>query len=160
MANAILSGVAQGLQPLWGNHYGQKDSRGLSLLLRNGLLFNMLLSAAVYLFLLLFDEPVIRIFNQDPSLVHAASQALPIFTLSIIPMSLGLILTAYFYSTKRTVQADGIAVCRGIFLKALCIFYMPVLLGSITIWLAPFVAEGITLLLSLLLKKSSKLVYA
>ena len=160
MANAILSGVAQGLQPLWGNQYGRKDTRGLSLLLRDGLALNAVLAVLIYLLLAVFDKTVIRIFNQDTALVEAAAQALPLFSLSVLPMALGLIFTAYFYSTKRTVQADVIAVCRGIVIKALCIFCMPVLFGSGTIWLAPLAAEGITLLLSLVLKRTARLVYA
>ena len=30
LANAILSGVAQGLQPLWGNCYGERDTDGMN----------------------------------------------------------------------------------------------------------------------------------
>lgn len=159
LANAILSGVAQGLQPLWGNHYGQKDTGGLKSLLRDGITINAALSVLVYGFLSLLAAPVIRIFNQEPALVEAASQALPLFALSFIPMALNLIFTAYFYSTKRTVQADVIAISRGIVVKAACIFLMPALLGEGVIWLAPLAAECITLVLALFLGKKSKLLY-
>lgn len=30
LANAILSGVAQGLQPLWGNSYGKHDNEEMN----------------------------------------------------------------------------------------------------------------------------------
>lgn len=30
LANAVLSGVAQGLQPLWGNCYGKQDTNGMN----------------------------------------------------------------------------------------------------------------------------------
>ena len=159
LANAILSGVAQGLQPLWGNHYGQKDTGGLKSLLRDGIAINTVLAVLVYGVLFLLATPIICIFNQEPALVEAASKALPLFALSFILMALNLIFTAYFYSTKRTVQADVIAVSRGIVVKAVCIFLMPSMLGEGVIWLAPLAAEGITLVLSILFNRCSQLAY-
>ena len=156
LANAILSGVAQGLQPLWGNCYGEQDTDGMNEYFRWGIRINATLSVAIYGLLLFFTEPVIRIFNQDLELVQNASAALPLFSLSFIPMALNLIYTAFLYSTKRTLQADAISFSRGIVLKAAAIFCLPALLGGDTIWLAPLAAELLTLLLALVLSKTAK----
>ena len=156
LANAILSGVAQGLQPLWGNCCGKRDTDGMNEYFRWGRRINVILSSAIYGLLLFFTESVIRIFNQDPELVQNASTALPLFSLSFIPMALNLIYTAFLYSTKRTLQADAISFSRGVVLKAAAIFCLPVLLGGDTIWLAPLAAEFLTLLLALALSKTSK----
>lgn len=157
LANAILSGVAQGLQPLWGNCYGEQDTDGMNEYFRWGIRINATLSVAIYGLLLFFTEPVIRIFNQDLELVQNASAALPLFSLSFIPMALNLIYTAFLYSTKRTLQADAISFSRGIVLKAAAIFCLPALLGGDTIWLAPLAAEMLTLLLARMLFKTSNL---
>lgn len=61
LANAILSGVAQGLQPLWGNCYGRRDTNEIKWFFRCGLVINLLLSALIYGGLFLFDKPIIRI---------------------------------------------------------------------------------------------------
>ena len=151
--------MAQGLQPLWGNHYGRQDTNGLVVIYRYGIAVNGVLSLLVFLLLLLFDEPVIRIFNQDANLVQAVSQALPVFSLSFIPMALNLICTAFLYSTKHTVQSDAIAFSRGIIAKSAAIFLIPMLLGDTYIWTAPFVAEGLTLVLAFVLKKASRTIY-
>ena len=156
LANAILSGVAQGLQPLWGNCCGKRDTDGMNEYFRWGRRINVILSSAIYGLLLFFTESVIRIFNQDPELVQNASTALPLFSLSFIPMALNLIYTAFLYSTKRTLLADAISFSRGVVLKAAAIFCLPVLLGGDTIWLAPLAAEFLTLLLALALSKTSK----
>lgn len=156
LANAILSGVAQGLQPLWGNCYGEQDTDGMNEYFRWGIRINATLSVAIYGLLLFFTEPVIRIFNQDLELVQNASAALPLFSLSFIPMALNLIYTAFLYSTKRTLQANAISFSRGIVLKVAAIFCLPALLGGDTIWLAPLAAELLTLLLALVLSKTAK----
>lgn len=157
LVNAILSGTAQGLQPLWGLCYGEQDADGMNLYFRWGIRINAILSVVIYGLLFLFAEPVIQIFNRDPELVQNASAALSLFGLSFIPMALNLIYTAFLYSTKRTLQADAISLSRGVVLKAAAIFCMPVLFGIDVIWLAPFAAELLTLVLALVLSRDCKL---
>ena len=157
LVNAILSGTAQGLQPLWGLCYGERDADGMNLYFRWGIRINAILSVVIYGLLFLFAEPVIQIFNRDPELVQNASAALSLFGLSFIPMALNLIYTAFLYSTKRTLQADAISLSRGVVLKAAAIFCMPVLFGIDVIWLAPFAAELLTLVLALVLSGDCKL---
>ena len=159
LANAVLSGVAQGLQPLWGNSYGKQDTKEINDYFRFGMAINLVLSVLVSAGLILFDEPAIRIFSQDIELIKAASKALPVFALSFIPMALNLIYTSLLYSTKRTRQSDIIAICRGILIKAIAIFCIPVLLGTKTIWAAPFVAEMITFAIAVVLTRKTKMIY-
>ena len=159
LANAVLSGVAQGLQPLWGNSYGKQDTKEINDYFRFGMAINLVLSVLVSAGLILFDEPAIRIFSQDIELIKAASKALPVFALSFIPMALNLIYTSLLYSTKRTRQSDIIAICRGIVIKAIAIFCIPILLGTKTIWAAPFVAEMITFAIAIVLTRKTKLIY-
>ena len=159
LANAVLSGVAQGLQPLWGQCYGRQDTGEMKWYFRSGLIIDIALSALMYGALCVFDAPVIRIFNREADLVRAASAALPLFALSFIPMAVNLICTAYFFSTKRTGAADAIAVSRGVAVKALMIFCMPAIFGASAVWLAPFAAEMITLAIAAALNKTCGLVY-
>lgn len=153
LANAILSGVAQGLQPLWGYCYGRQDTEEMNWYFRCGLIISSILSVLIYGLLFFFDKPVICIFNRDTDLVQTASAALPLFSLSFIPMAVNLIYTAFLFSTKKTGAASAIAVSRGILLKALAIFCIPLLFGSEMIWISPFAAEMITLLFAIVLSR-------
>lgn len=156
LANAILSGVAQGLQPLWGHCYGRQDTEEMKWYCRSGIKINIILSILIYGGLFFFDVPVIRIFNKEAALVQTATAALPIFSLSFVPMALNLIFTAFLFSTKRTGAANVIAISRGIVVKAFAIFCIPVIFGSNAIWSAPFVAETVTLVLAVILSKRRK----
>lgn len=91
LANAILSGVAQGLQPLWGQCYRREDYKEMSWYFHSGLSINLGLSVFIYAVLFFFDVPIINIFNREPELVREASKALPLFALSFVPMGLNLI---------------------------------------------------------------------
>ena len=159
LANAVLSGVAQGLQPLWGNSYGKRDTKEINDYFRFGITVNLVLSVLVYAGLVFFNEPTICIFSQEIVLVKAASKALPVFALSFIPMALNLVYTSLLYSTKRTKQSDIIAICRGIVIKAIAIFCIPVIWGVKAIWAAPFAAEMITFAIAVVLTRKTKLIY-
>ena len=159
LANAILSGVAQGLQPLWGNSYGKQDTKEINEYTHVGMAVNLVLSILVSAGLIFFDESVIRIFSQDQELINTASKALPVFSLSFIPMAFNLVYTSLLYSTKRTKQSDIIAICRGIVVKAIAIFSIPVIFGSRMIWIAPLIAEIITFVIAVILIQKTKLDY-
>lgn len=159
LANAVLSGVAQGLQPLWSHCYGRQDTEEMAWYFRRGIVINSILSIFIYGILFVFDTHVICIFNRDAYLVRIASAALPLFGLSFIPVAINLIYTEFLFSTKRTGAADIIAISRGIVAKAVAILGIPMLFGADTIWIAPLVAEFITLILAIWLSKKTKLEY-
>ena len=153
LANAILSGVAQGIQPLWGHCYGKQDTDEMNWYFRCGIIINCILAVLIYGVLFFFDKPVIRIFNRDADLVRTASAALPLFTYGPEPD-----LYSIFFSTKRTGAANAIAISRGIIVKALAIFCIPLLFGSDSIWVAPFAAEIVSFVLAVGLSKTSKFI--
>lgn len=154
LANAMLSGVAQGLQPLWGNAYGKGEEKEIKFYTRAGIGINIILSVLIYGLLILFDVPVIKIFNSETQLVEIASKALPFFALSFIPMALNLIFSSLYLSTTRTWQSNAVAICRGIVLKAIAIFCMPLMFGTNAVWWAPFAAEILTLIVAVILYKT------
>ena len=153
LANAILSGVAQGLQPLWGQAFGQKDRRELRGYFAAGMKINEVCAVVIYALLVVFRVPAVQLFNSDPTLVAMASGALPVFAFSFLFMAVNLIYTAYFYSTKQTIKSDVIAVSRGIVIKALAILAVPAVCGSAFVWHAVVLAEGVTLVISLICAK-------
>lgn len=155
LANAILAGVAQGLQPLWGYCYGKQATKEMEWYFRCGMIINSVLSVLIYGILYFFDQPIICIFNRETEIVQTAAAVLPLFSLAFIPMGFNLIYTAFFFSTKRTGAANAIAMSRGVIVKSLAIFSIPMLFGSDMIWIAPFAAEIITLMMAIGLRKSS-----
>lgn len=156
VVNSVLSGVAQGLQPLWGQAYGRGDSTELTNYFRTGLRINFLSSVVICLFLYIFQTPVVRLFSTDEHLIQMTSAALPSFSISFLLMSINLIYTAYFYSTKQTGKSDFIALSRSVVVKAISIFVIPALLGSSYVWYSAAIAELITLILCILFDYSNK----
>lgn len=153
LANAILSGVAQGLQPLLGQAFGRDDNEELKGYFTVGMKINIAASIVIFTVLTVFRVPAVRLFNSDPALMEMASAALPVFALSFIFMGVNLIFTAYFYSTKQSMKSDLVAISRGIVVKALAIVLLPAVFGNRLIWVAAAAAEAITLIVCLVLQK-------
>lgn len=153
LVNAILTGVAQGVQPLWGISYGKNDQKMLNVYLKAGFWINGILALIMIGLLWAFPGQAISIFNSQTSLVENGVPALRPFALSFLPMAFNLIATYYLFSIKQTLQADSVALCRGVVLKAAAILLMPAFFGTFSIWYAPLVAEILTLLLVVILMK-------
>ncbi len=118
----FFSGVAQGLQPLWGQAFGKNDKGELKSDFLAGMKINLLVSVIIYVILVVFRIPVVRLFNSEAELVEMASGALPVFALSFLFMAVNLIFTAYFYFDEADLESNIIAVSRGIIVKAAAIF--------------------------------------
>lgn len=144
LANAILMGVAQGMQPLWGLSYGKNDQKSLRYYFKAAFIINLAASIVIVLLLTIFSKQAIMIFNNEPELIASGSKALPVFAVSFIPMAMNLIIAGYFFSVQRIFQANLISMSRGVVLKAIAIFAVPMLFGQSVIWLSPLVAELIT----------------
>lgn len=144
LANAVLMGVAQGVQPLWSRSYGRKDEKSLHYYFKTSFWINLIASLVIVVLLTVFARQAITIFNSEPDLVESGAKALPVFALSFLPMAVNLIIAGYFFSTQRTIQANIISMSRGIVLKAIAIFAVPMVFGKSVIWLSPLVAEMIT----------------
>lgn len=143
----VFLGVSQGIQPLIGNAFGCGDRDGERYTLRAGLLINTVLSVLVYGGLLLGGRGVIGLFNPDGEMIRIAYGALRVYGFSFVLASVNIVLTTYFFSTKRTGYAVAIAVARGLSLNILFILAMPALLGPDSMWYAMIAAELGALLL-------------
>lgn len=155
-AYAILSGVAQGLQPLWGHSFGENNKNELQQYFSSGIKINFVTAIVIVLLLIIFKTQAAGIFTQDLELINMTSVALPIFAVSFIFMALNLIYTAYFYSTKQTLKSDIVAINRGVVLKVLFIFSIPQIFGVSYMWHSVLAAEILTFLICLICKRQEK----
>ncbi|MGN0159039.1 MAG: MATE family efflux transporter [Brotaphodocola sp.] len=140
---AVFIGLAQGLQPLLSLSRGEGNLNREKKFMRQGLILNVILSLAVYLVMVLFGRPIIRVFNPDAQMVRLAYNCMLVYGISFPFAAINIVYTTYFLSVKQTVQAMRIAVLRSFILNVVCIFAVPALLGDAFIWLGIAVAEAL-----------------
>lgn len=155
-ASGLFIGVSEGMQPLFGQSYGARKTDDLKYYFRAGLRGNLAAAVVIYVLVSLFGRAICALFNPDPQLADIAAGALPRFAWSFLFISMNLMISAYLYSTKRTLQAVIIAVFRCIILNAACILGLSMLFGGAIVWFTPGIAEAIASVIAFALWKASE----
>ncbi len=153
---AIFFGASEGLQPLFGQSYGAKEERDLKFYLRAGIYISgvgSLICFAGYLFL---GSHLCRLFGADPETTGFAVEQMWKCCWGLIIASINTLLSAYFYSTKRSREAIILNVSRGLIVNTAIILILPRILGRGVIWHTLGIYELIVLAIAIGLLKISE----
>ena len=153
---AIFMGTADGLQPLFGRCYGEKNERDLHWFFRAGLIINIVGSVVIFLLLLLVGEPICEMFGADAVTLRYTVHSMPLYAWGFSVMAANTMISAYFYSTKRSRQAVIMNLLRSFVLDLAVIFLLPELLGAEAVWFTFGVYELLVLAVAVYLLKGSE----
>ena len=153
---AIFFGTAEGLQPLFGRCYGAKNEADLKYYFRSGLIINFVGSVIIYILLLFAGEPVCVLFGADPETLKFTVQSMPKYAWGFSVMALNTIISAYLYSTKRSVQAIIMNVLRSFVFNLSVILLLPEIFGADAVWYTFGVYEAMVLAAAVILLRRSE----
>ncbi len=153
---AIFFGTAEGLQPLFGRCYGAKNEADLKYYFRSGLIINFTGSVIIYILLLFAGEPVCVLFGADPETLKFTVQSMPKYAWGFSVMALNTIISAYLYSTKRSVQAIIMNVLRSFVFNLSVILLLPEIFGADAVWYTFGVYEAMVLAAAVILLRRSE----
>lgn len=153
VAMAVLTGVAQGVQPLAGSAYGRRELPSLLKLLRWATVTAWLLGVGIYVTLFLFAGPVVRCFNSEniAALQDMAVPGLRIYFTALFFAGFNTVASVFFVSTENPWPAHAISLLRGGLLIVPLAFFFASLAGMTGVWMAFPVTEGLVCLLSAVL---------
>ena len=66
------------------------------------------------------------------------------------------VLSAYLYSTKRTIEAVAVNVLRGLIFTPLCVVALSFLTNGALLWFTVGIAEAVTLISAMAITKHSE----
>lgn len=140
---AMFTGIAQGVQPLISGFYGKGDKKRIKEMLRYAMMVMLLLSCVVYLFIFVFAQPIVSVFNSENnlSLQQAAESGLKLYFLSSAFVGYNVILAIFFTSIERAFPAHVLSVLRGIVLIIPMAFILSAWWGMTGVWLAYPITE-------------------
>lgn len=144
-------GLNQGLLPIMGFNYGAKNKKRLYSAMKYGILVALVIMTAGTAVFMLIPDKLLAMFNDDPNLVSVGVPAFRTICLCFIPAALGIIFISMFQATAKGIRALIISFTRQL------VFILPVayILSKFftlnTVWLAFPIAEGMSLLLAILL---------
>lgn len=153
---AVFFGTSEGLQPLFGQSYGAKKTKDLKFYFRTGMWINFLGSTLINVLLLFIGGHVCALFGADQTTMNFTVKEMPFYAWGFIVMSLNVMISAYFYSTKRSKEAIIINVLRSLIVNSAMIILLPTIFGNGIIWFAFGIYEVLVLIVSIILLKHSE----
>ena len=141
----FVSGGADTMTPIVSMLSGEKDNKGIGIILKKTFAFVLGCCAAVIAFVCIFPEAVLAIFSvRSESKLAIGVPAVRIFSLSLIGMGISYIMMNYFQSVKHKALSVMITLLRGIVLTVPLAYAMSKLFGVRGIWWSLFVSEMLT----------------
>ena len=150
-----MIGINQGMQPLISYYNGKGDKETISKILKLGLKSVIVFSLVFFIASQVFTENLVALFI-NPTNIEAyeiARNGLKIFSIGFLICGFNIALSGYFTAIKETRKATLISILRGYILIYIALMIMPNIMGNTGIWIAPFVYETATLLVSLIIYK-------
>jgi len=154
---SIFVGASQGLQPLFGNSYGEENEYDLGYYLKAGICISLGGGILVNSILLFSGPSVSLLFNANEAALALFTRHMPKYLVSILLESVTVTISAFLYSTTRSKSALAINVLRAFVVNSLVITSIPALLGPQNLWFAPLIIETIVMTTAIVLLKYNTL---
>ena len=141
----FVSGGADTMTPIVSMLSGEKDHKGIRIVLKKTFIFVLGCCTAVIAFICIFPETVLSLFSvKSENELITAVPAIRIFSLSLIGMSICYIMMNYFQSVKHRSLSIMITLLRGFIITVPLTFAMSKIFGISGIWWALLISETLT----------------
>ncbi len=146
VVTAVYTGIADGSQPLISTFFAQNDKRNLTYVLKYAILSSTVISAAIYVIILILADPIALIFNSgnDPILQKIAVSGLRIYFISCVFAGFNIVICTYLAATEQAVKSHIISLMRGLILIIPLAYSLSAVFGMYGVWLTCTTAEMIT----------------
>ena len=153
---AIFFGASEGMQPLFGQAYGAKKDDDLKHYYRAGQLISIIGGALCVAVYVIFPHVLCKLFGADAETLDFTAIHMWEYCWGFIVGSINTMLSAYFYSTKRSGQAIILNIVRSLIMNTLIIMLLPKIFGSGIVWHTFGIYEVLVLIVAFALKKQSE----
>lgn len=155
-ANFPVIGVTQGFVPIVGYNYGAALHKRVSDLTRISIRSASLISFTIFLVVMVFAEPIVRVFTNDPQLIKEAAPAMRWVFLANPLLAFNMIGGAFYQAIGKAGKALFLSLAKqGYFLIPL-VLGLPFLFDLTGIWIAfPIADFGAALISVIALKRSN-----
>lgn len=153
---SVFFGASEGVQPLFGQSYGAKDSENLHAYYRAGQIISVVGSAICVGIYVLFPEPLCTLFGADTETAAFTAVHMWEYCWGFIVGSMNTMISAYLYSTKRSGQAIVLNVVRSLVMNSLVITLVPTIFGKALVWHTFGIFEVLVLVVAVSIKRHSE----
>lgn len=141
VACAMMTGVAQGMQPLVSRAWGREDRHDMQRVLRWSLITVLSLAVAITVGLCAGAAPVVQAFDTEGNraLQDIATAGLPLYAIGLPAAGINIVLAMFFAARENPVPAQGITLLRGLIFIIPLAWLMSVCWQATGVW---FIVPG------------------
>lgn len=121
----IVMGFSHGMQPVLGFNHGAGEKRRELECIRFSAMISITLSVLLWLAVLLFPEPMIRLFTADEALLPVALRSVRIYFIGFVLMSLQAVGQSTFLGLGQAKKAVFFSLLRKAFLVVPLVLWLP-----------------------------------
>ena len=140
-------GIAQGLQPLIGYHYGAKKLDRMKKLVLITIGVCVVGGILVYTSIVLYGREMIQIFGIGSENIEFAYDKIILYCIGSPFIGTIFTMSGYYQAIGRNIYANIISIGRGFVFQFLFTIILPPLIGSTGVFLSLPLAELITLII-------------
>lgn len=137
-------GIAQGLQPLIGYHYGAKKLNRMKKLILINIIVSLVSGILVYIGILTFGKEIIEVFGIQPSNIESAYNMIVIYCIGSPIIGVIFTISGYYQAIEKNIYANIISISRGFVFQFIFTIILPPFIGVKGVFLSLPLAEGIT----------------
>lgn len=143
-------GLTHGVMPIMGYNYGARNKSRLMSALKYGIIIALCIMSVGVIFFWSIPDLLLGIFNADAEMLSVGIPAMKIISLCFLPAAAGILFATIFQAVGRGMRSLLMSLLRqlGVILPAA---YLLSLIGAPLVWYAFPIAEGVSLIVALLL---------
>ena len=149
----LFTGLGQGIQPIVSYNFGAKLKDRVKHTYKLGHRVSLVISTIILIWVIFFSRGLIKLFNDDFTLIEKASEGMILYTSAIIFMGANFINIAYLQSKGKSNAANVLSVLRSTIFVVITLFILPKILGEKGVWLALPASDLLTYLTTMFLQK-------
>jgi len=142
-------GITQGFLPITGFNYGAGHYDRVREVIKKSILYGTVITIGIYALIILFNEPIVRIFTTDAFLIAETPRALLLVFLASPVILTQLIGSAYFQAIGKAVPALLLTLTKQGFFLIPLVLIMPHYFGIDGIWYSFPIADVLSTLVTL-----------
>ncbi|MBY8914863.1 MATE family efflux transporter [Bacillus sp. YC2] len=143
----IFIAIGSALQPIVSFHYGMHMNGRLRRFLRLGIGTGLVFGVFFWVMSLFFGDVLIRIFGDMPNDVSDYTRkGMALYFIGYVFLGMNMVYAEYYQAIKKIRLSSVIILARCLILFIPLLFTLPMLFGSMAIWLAFPLSEGLTAL--------------
>lgn len=149
----VMFGMSDGISPILSNNYGARQDARLHRTYAIAAAANLTVGVCFCLLFAWWGEPLIRLFvtsAEEAAVVAMAARGARIYGLCFLANGWNILQSGYYTALGQAGASLLIAASRGFVFIALGVLWLPAWLGIDGVWAALPFAEGVTVLLGLL----------